>query len=114
MAELIDGKQLAKTINARTQQAVTQLKAQGISPKLIVIIVGDDQASQIYVRNKHRKAKQLGIISETRQLPEETSQAELLEIIDQYNHDDTVHGLMVQSPLPPQIMKTRSSCHFAS
>ena len=103
MAELIDGKQLAKTINARTQQAVTQLKAQGIIPKLIVIIVGDDQASQIYVRNKHRKAKQLGIISETRQLPEETSQAELLEIIDQYNHDDTVHGLMVQSPLPPQI-----------
>lgn len=103
MAELIDGKQLAKTINAQTKQAVTELKARGISPKLIVIIVGDDKASQIYVRNKQRKAVQLGIISETKQLPEETTQAELLALISQYNQDDTVHGIMVQSPLPKQI-----------
>ncbi|WP_203648606.1 bifunctional 5,10-methylenetetrahydrofolate dehydrogenase/5,10-methenyltetrahydrofolate cyclohydrolase [Secundilactobacillus yichangensis] len=103
MAELIDGKQLAKTINDQTKQSVDELKAQGINPKLIVIIVGGDKASQVYVRNKQRKAVQLGIISETKQLPEETTQAELLALIDLYNQDDTVHGIMVQSPLPAQI-----------
>lgn len=103
MAELIDGKKLAKTVNAQTKQAVTELKARGIVPKLTVILVGEDKASQIYVRNKQRKAVQLGIISETKRLPEDTSQAELLKLIDQYNHDETVNGVMVQSPLPSQI-----------
>ncbi|GAX02737.1 bifunctional 5,10-methylene-tetrahydrofolate dehydrogenase/5,10-methylene-tetrahydrofolate cyclohydrolase [Secundilactobacillus pentosiphilus] len=103
MAELIDGKQLAKTVNAQTKRAVTELKTRGVNPKLIVILVGEDKASQIYVRNKQRKAVQLGIISETTRLPEDVSQAELLKLIDQYNHDDTVNGVMVQSPLPRQI-----------
>lgn len=103
MAELIDGKQLAKKVNAQTEQAVTELKTQGIEPKLVVIIVGDDEASRIYVRNKNRKAQQLGINSETKQLPKDTSQTELLKLIDQYNQDETVHGIMVQSPLPSQI-----------
>lgn len=103
MAELIDGKQLAKKVNAQTKLAVEALKSKGILPKLVVIIVGNDEASEIYVRNKHRKAQQVGIISETKRLPEETTQAELLALIDQYNQDPTVHGLMVQSPLPTQI-----------
>mgnify|MGYP003362831522 CR=1 FL=1 len=68
MAELIDGKQLAKKINEQTKASVTVLKARGIAPKLVVIIVGDDEASEIYVRNKHRKAVQIGIISETKRL----------------------------------------------
>ncbi|MCH5463294.1 bifunctional methylenetetrahydrofolate dehydrogenase/methenyltetrahydrofolate cyclohydrolase [Lactobacillus sp. LC28-10] len=103
MAELIDGKQLAKQVNAQTKQAVAELKSNGILPKLVVIIVGNDEASEIYVRNKHRKAEQVGIISETKRLPENTTQTELLNLIDQYNQDPTVHGLMVQAPLPPQI-----------
>ncbi|GAX01152.1 bifunctional 5,10-methylenetetrahydrofolate dehydrogenase/5,10-methenyltetrahydrofolate cyclohydrolase [Secundilactobacillus silagei] len=103
MAELIDGKQLAKKINEQTKASVTVLKARGIAPKLVVIIVGDDEASEIYVRNKHRKAVQIGIISETKRLPENTTQAEILSLIDQYNQDETVHGIMVQSPLPEQI-----------
>lgn len=103
MAELIDGKQLAKKLNAETKVAVDDLKASGITPKLVVIIVGGDGASEIYVRNKHRKAEQLGIISEVTRLSATISQAELLEVIETYNQDDSVHGILVQSPLPSHI-----------
>lgn len=103
VAELIDGKQLAKQINTKTKTEVAALKEIGITPKLVVVIVGGDAASEIYVRSKHRKAEQIGIISEIKALPETTTQAELLAVIETLNRDEQVHGILVQSPLPSQI-----------
>lgn len=103
MTKIIDGKAVAKKVNAQTATAVAELAAQGIQPGIAVIIVGDDAASQIYVRNKNRKATKLGMHSVLRQLPATTSQDELLAIIAAYNADDSIHGILVQSPLPAQI-----------
>lgn len=104
MATLIDGKNLAKKINEATAQRVAKLTSKySIVPGLVVIIVGDDQASQRYVRNKHRTAQRLGINSTIKELPIDVSQAELLSLIQQYNTDDSVHGILVQDPLPDQI-----------
>lgn len=100
MATIIDGKQLARTLNAQTQVRVAALKKRGRVPGLAVIIVGEDPASQIYVRNKHRKASQIGINSVVRTLPATISQGELLAVVAQYNADPTIHGILVQSPLP--------------
>jgi len=100
MTTIIDGKQLAKEVNAQTKDRVAALTQRGITPGLAVIIVGDDPASTIYVRNKHKKATQLGINSIVRQLPATVSQAELIAIVQAYNADPTVHGILVQSPLP--------------
>ncbi|MDO7804310.1 tetrahydrofolate dehydrogenase/cyclohydrolase catalytic domain-containing protein [Lactiplantibacillus pentosus] len=103
MTKIIDGKAVAKKVNAQTATAVADLVAQGIQPGIAVIIVGDDAASQIYVRNKNRKATKLGMHSVVRQLPATTTQAELLAIIADYNADESIHGILVQSPLPAQI-----------
>ncbi|MGX6429701.1 bifunctional 5,10-methylenetetrahydrofolate dehydrogenase/5,10-methenyltetrahydrofolate cyclohydrolase [Levilactobacillus yonginensis] len=100
MTTIIDGKQLAKEVNAKTKERVSALKERGLVPGLVVIIVGDDPASTIYVRNKHRKATQLGINSIVRELPATVSQEELLAIVETYNVDSSVHGILVQSPLP--------------
>ncbi|WP_047999578.1 bifunctional 5,10-methylenetetrahydrofolate dehydrogenase/5,10-methenyltetrahydrofolate cyclohydrolase [Lactiplantibacillus herbarum] len=103
MTKTIDGKAVAKKVNDATQVAVSELVAQGIQPGIVVIIVGEDPASKIYVRNKNRKAEKLGMHSVVRQLPDTTTQAELLAIIEAYNADDSIHGILVQSPLPKQI-----------
>ncbi|GEO69989.1 bifunctional 5,10-methylenetetrahydrofolate dehydrogenase/5,10-methenyltetrahydrofolate cyclohydrolase [Levilactobacillus acidifarinae] len=103
MTTIIDGKQLARDLNAQTQARVTRLAQRGVVPGLAVIIVGADPASSIYVRNKHRKAGQLGIHSVVRELPATTTQAELLAVVAAYNADPTVHGILVQSPLPAQL-----------
>ncbi|AKP65914.1 5,10-methylene-tetrahydrofolate dehydrogenase [Levilactobacillus koreensis JCM 16448] len=100
MTTIIDGKQLAKEVNAQTKDRVAALTQRGITPGLAVIIVGDDLASAIYVRNKHKKATQLGINSIVRQLPATVSQAELVAIVQAYNADPAIHGILVQSPLP--------------
>lgn len=100
MTKIINGKQLAKTLNAQTKERVTAVKARGQVPGLAIIIVGDDSASKIYVRSKHHKAEQLGINSIIRQLPATISQAELLAVVADYNADPTIHGILVQSPLP--------------
>ncbi|MFC6261193.1 bifunctional 5,10-methylenetetrahydrofolate dehydrogenase/5,10-methenyltetrahydrofolate cyclohydrolase [Levilactobacillus fujinensis] len=100
MTTIIDGKQLAKEVNAQTKDRVATLTQRGITPGLAVIIVGDDPASTIYVRNKHKKALQLGINSIVRQLPATVSQAELIAIVQAYNVDPVIHGILVQSPLP--------------
>ena len=103
MTTIIDGKQVAKQVNQATQTAVAELVAKGVQPGIAVIIVGSDPASQIYVRNKNRKATKLGMHSVVRELPATTTQAELLSIIAKYNADDQIHGILVQSPLPKQI-----------
>ncbi|HIW72154.1 MAG TPA: bifunctional methylenetetrahydrofolate dehydrogenase/methenyltetrahydrofolate cyclohydrolase [Candidatus Levilactobacillus faecigallinarum] len=100
MTTIIDGKQLAKDQNDQTKQRVAALASRGIVPGLAVIIVGEDPASAIYVRNKHRKAEQLGINSIVRRLPATISQADLLAVVADYNQDPTIHGILVQSPLP--------------
>lgn len=104
MATIIDGRALAKKLNGQTSQRVEKLKqAHGMTPELVVIIVGTDAASQRYVRNKHRTAERLGIRSIVKELPESISQEELLNVVRQYNEDPEVTGILVQDPLPKQI-----------
>lgn len=101
---MIDGRALAKKLNQQTSERVQKMQENdGITPGLVVIIVGDDPASQRYVRNKHRTAQRLGLNSIVKQLPESVSEKELLGWVDQYNNDPTIHGILVQDPLPDQI-----------
>jgi len=103
MLKLIDGKQLAKQRRMEIKQKVDILRAQGIVPGLAVILVGDDAASQVYVRNKERACQEVGFYSEVHRLPAHTSQAELLQLIDQLNKNTAIHGLLVQLPVPAHI-----------
>lgn len=104
MAILIDGKALAKKMQAELAEKVTVMRDKyGIVPGLTVILVGDNPASQVYVRNKERSAVKVGFKSDTIRLPEYVSEEELLEIIEGLNQDPTVHGILVQLPLPSHI-----------
>ncbi|MBS7575985.1 MULTISPECIES: bifunctional methylenetetrahydrofolate dehydrogenase/methenyltetrahydrofolate cyclohydrolase [unclassified Enterococcus] len=100
---IIDGKALADQKAIELKAKVSELKAIGITPGLVVILVGEDSASQVYVRNKERRANDAGFLSTVVRLPETTTQAELLAIIEQYNHDTRYHGILVQLPVPKQI-----------
>jgi methylenetetrahydrofolate dehydrogenase (NADP+)/methenyltetrahydrofolate cyclohydrolase len=102
---IIDGKGFAEGLRARIAEQVTDLKAQhgGLTPGLAVIIVGDDPASQIYVRNKNKQTVEAGMNGFEFKLPEETSQDILLGKIAELNADDSVHGILVQLPLPGHI-----------
>jgi methylenetetrahydrofolate dehydrogenase (NADP+)/methenyltetrahydrofolate cyclohydrolase len=99
-AQLIDGKQVAKTIEA---EVVAAIRALGIAPGLVAVRVGNDPASEVYVRSKAKKAREFGLRGDELILPESTSEAELLAHVDRLNHDDAVDGILVQLPLPPQI-----------
>lgn len=104
MTELIDGKALSQKMQAELGRKVERLKEQhGIIPGLAVILVGDNPASQVYVRNKERSALESGFKSETLRLSESISQEELIDIIHQYNEDKSIHGILVQLPLPQHI-----------
>lgn len=104
MTTIIDGKALAKKINAQTKELVAQLKEkQNIIPGIAVVIAGDDAASLIYTRNKHNKAMKLGINSVLKKFPADVSQDELLAEIEKLNNDDTIDAILVQQPLPPQL-----------
>lgn len=104
MTELIDGKALSQKMQAELGRKVERLKKQhGIIPGLAVILVGDNPASQVYVRNKERSALEAGFKSETLRLSESISQEELIDIIHQYNEDKSIHGILVQLPLPQHI-----------
>ncbi|HGI3515070.1 TPA: bifunctional methylenetetrahydrofolate dehydrogenase/methenyltetrahydrofolate cyclohydrolase [Streptococcus agalactiae] len=104
MTELIDGKALSQKMQAELGRKVERLKEQhGIIPGLAVILVGDNTASQVYVRNKERSALEAGFKSETLRLSESISQEELIDIIHQYNEDKSIHGILVQLPLPQHI-----------
>lgn len=99
----LNGKQLAKTIKDELKKDVHELKEIGIVPKLAVIIVGEDPASQVYVRNKKRACDYIGIESLSYELPQQTSHAELLALVQSLNADDSVHGILVQLPLPQEM-----------
>lgn len=101
--QLIDGKAIAARINAETRASLLELTARGVTPGLAVVLVGADPASQAYVRNKDKTAKELGLYSVKHELPAETSQADLIALVHQLNADPAIHAILVQSPPPPHI-----------
>ena len=103
-AKLIKGKPIAEAVLAEAAEEVKRLQAtSGITPGLAAVLVGEDPASQIYVRNKTRTCDEIGVFAQTFNRPTDTSQAELLQLIDELNHDDRFHGVLVQLPLPSHI-----------
>jgi methylenetetrahydrofolate dehydrogenase (NADP+) / methenyltetrahydrofolate cyclohydrolase len=102
-AILMDGKGLAERIRAVLAQEVTELGEVGLT----TILVGDDPASEIYIKRKQNAAKEVGILARDYRLPESTSEQELLELVDQLNRDDTVDGILVQLPLPSHVDEQR-------
>jgi methylenetetrahydrofolate dehydrogenase (NADP+)/methenyltetrahydrofolate cyclohydrolase len=103
MALRIDGKAIAAQVKDEVRTQVDMLRARGKVPGLAVVLVGDDPASQTYVNSKEKTAQDLGMFSRQIHLPASTTQAELLAIVDSLNRDDQIHGILVQSPLPPHI-----------
>lgn len=107
-ANILDGKALAAELRRQTGEQVAEFRAQGGPvPCLAAVLVGDDPASEVYVRNKRRACEQAGMDSQLHRLPAETSEAELLSLLDQLNADPAVHGILVQLPLPRGIDTTR-------
>ncbi|AHC39447.1 bifunctional methylenetetrahydrofolate dehydrogenase/methenyltetrahydrofolate cyclohydrolase FolD [Ehrlichia muris] len=106
MEDIINGKAIAEDITSTLATCISDLKLQhNLTPCLIVILVGDDPASHLYVRNKQRKAEMLGLKSETVLLPSTTSESSLIDKIRELNNDDSVHGILVQLPVPKHIDK---------
>lgn len=103
MAKIIDGKLISTIIKDELKNEVIALKEQGIYPGLAVILVGENSASQVYVGNKKKACEYVGIKSFSYELPSETSEEALLELIDTLNQDDQVHGILVQLPLPKHM-----------
>lgn len=106
-AKIIDGNGVARAMRADLLPQIAELKERGITPGLSVILVGENPASQVYVRMKGKACEEAGMRSETIRLPETTSEAELLARIDQLNADPCIHGILVQLPLPKQISTSR-------
>ena len=102
-AKIIDGKQVAAEMREELKQQVAQLKTQGVTPGLAVILVGDDPASKSYVTAKEKACEEIGMHSDDNRLHAETTQAELMALIDKCNKDPKVHGILVQLPLPKHI-----------
>ena len=104
MTEIIDGKAFAAELRARVAAAVGSLESShGLIPGLAVVLVGEDPASEVYVRNKGKQTVEVGMASFEHRLSDQTTEGELLVLIDQLNSDPTVHGILVQLPLPAQI-----------
>ena len=103
MSTVINGRELADQMQAEIQKDVEKMTQQDIQPGLVVLLVGENPASQTYVRNKERAAAKIGILSKVEKLPETISEEELLAEIDKYNQDSRFHGILVQLPLPKHI-----------
>ena len=103
-ARLIDGKAIAASVRARVKENIAEFIGRtGVRPGLTVVLVGEDPASAIYVRNKWKAASEAGLLSRQIDLPAETNERDLLDLVARLNADDTVHGILVQLPLPGQI-----------
>jgi methylenetetrahydrofolate dehydrogenase (NADP+)/methenyltetrahydrofolate cyclohydrolase len=102
-ARLIDGSAAARRVRDQVAVDVAALRAHGVVPGLTVVLVGDDPASAVYVAGKEKASREAGMAGETIRLPRTTTQAELLALVEQLNHDESVHGILVQMPLPKQI-----------
>lgn len=103
----INGNKLAKETKAKVKAQVEKMNAEGIFPCLLVVLVGDDEASKVYVASKGRDCVECGIEAKELILPKETTEAELLEIIDKSNKDETISGILVQMPLPKHINESK-------
>lgn len=103
MAKIIDGKKIAENLREELKKEILALKQKGTIPGLVVILVGENSASQVYVKNKERMAKEIGIDSQVVRLPVGTSQEELERVILKCNSNEKIHGILVQLPLPSQI-----------
>jgi len=107
-AQIISGSEVAKQIREELKQEIAELKEKhGLVPGLATVLVGEDPASQVYVGAKEKTSKALGIYSERHDLPAETSEEELLALVDKLNKDTKIHGILVQLPLPKHINATR-------
>ena len=107
MAEIIDGKLVSQNTRKEIAESVAKFKDEyGITPGLAVILVGNDPASQVYVRNKKKGCEEVGFYSESYELPEETTQEELIALVEKLNNDDKIHGILVQLPLPKHLNET--------
>lgn len=108
MGEIIDGKKVSEHIRAQIADGVEKLKSEtGVTPGLAAVLVGDDPASEIYVRNKRKACANAGMYSEEHKLPAETTEEELLKLVDSLNNDPNIHGILVQLPLPDHINETK-------
>lgn len=105
-ANLIDGRAIARQLQGELVQHIEALKARGVQPGLAFVRVGEDAASKVYVGRKEKMCAELGIASETHVLPEQTSEPELLVLLDRLNADRQLHGILVQAPLPPHLRAT--------
>ncbi len=103
MAVIVDGKEVAKKTREGLKKDVEELKQKGITPKLTVIMVGDNQASKVYIKQKSKACNDVGVEYEEYFLGTETTQKELLDLIDKLNHDKSVNGILLQSPLPAHL-----------
>ncbi|MDG0993698.1 MAG: bifunctional methylenetetrahydrofolate dehydrogenase/methenyltetrahydrofolate cyclohydrolase FolD [Akkermansiaceae bacterium] len=103
MSKIIDGKAVAEKVLAECGQQIEHLKNQGLTPGLAVVLVGEDPASKVYVGSKVRKCAELGLHSRKIELPVDATQEDVLAVVKQLNADDQIHGILVQSPPPPQI-----------
>ena len=103
MAEIINGKELAQKIRLGLKDEVTELKNNGIIPKLAVIMVGDDKASKVYVRNKSKACEEIGVEFEEFLLDDTTTMEQLLNLIDELNNRNDIHGILLQSPIPKHL-----------
>lgn len=107
-AQIIDGKKIAQEIKDEVRELTTKLKSdRGITPGLAFILIGENPASEAYVKMKGKGCQEVGFYSVTERLPQKTSEAELLTLIDRFNFDVRIHGILVQLPLPPHINEER-------
>ncbi|MCK31842.1 bifunctional methylenetetrahydrofolate dehydrogenase/methenyltetrahydrofolate cyclohydrolase FolD [Listeria monocytogenes] len=107
MGEIIDGKKLAKEIQEKVTREVAELVKEGKKPGLAVVLVGDNQASRTYVRNKQKRTEEAGMESVLIELPENVTEEKLLSVVEELNEDKTIHGILVQLPLPEHISEEK-------
>jgi methylenetetrahydrofolate dehydrogenase (NADP+)/methenyltetrahydrofolate cyclohydrolase len=107
-AKLIDGNDIARCMRAELAPQIAELKQRGVTPGLAVVLVGENPASQVYVRMKGKACEEAGMYSETIRLPATTTEAELIAAIDRLNADPKIHGMLVQLPLPKHINANRA------
>ena len=106
-AQIIDGKAFAAKVREQVAQEVAALKAKGVTPGLAVVLVGEDPASQVYVRNKGEQTEAAGMHSVTHRLPADVAETELMALIEQLNSDPAIHGILVQFPVPAHLDQAR-------
>ena len=109
----IDGKIIAQTVKDRVKKSADELKKEGINPCLATVLVGNNPASATYVKNKHKACEEVGIITKDHKLDENTTQQELNSIIDELNQDSSVHGILVQLPLPKHLSEFETTSRIS-